>query len=211
MLLELTLCCDVCQLFGLTTDDSKTYVWSLGYDVACQETLSQLGFACLQDASELGGAMTFGYAVRDRVLRYRGQSLGEKWMRLRRSLAPQLQKLAILPKVFWPMALRDCIISDSYVRDPRKQPVKAIRLNGAGANPTLRLTLSDDMNNDPGYFQLVTCLRTFKRILTTSPDLLPFWKLRMNGYDGRLFSGPLSKMLQCLTAIIYYLGTAAGA
>ena len=46
----------ICSLFGLSTDDDKTYVWAL--HKASRDCLGQLGFPCLSDASELGGAMT---------------------------------------------------------------------------------------------------------------------------------------------------------
>eukprot|EP00435_Cladocopium_sp_Y103_P073834 s627_g45.t1 len=44
----------VCLLFGLATDDDKTYVWAL--TPLSRTQMSQLGFPCYSDASELGGA-----------------------------------------------------------------------------------------------------------------------------------------------------------
>ena len=192
----------ICALFGLTTDDSKTYVWGLTLRV--RKLLCQLGFPCLQDASELGGAMTYGLAVRNRALRQRGANLSIKWDKLKRSFAPQLQKYAILPKVFWPKALHgavNCLVSDGYAHTLRKQAVKALKANGAGSNPYLRLSLSDDVCNDPGYYQLEQCVLTFKRILLKSPDMLPLWQIRMRGYQGTYLPGPFSRLLQCLGVI----------
>ena len=192
----------ICNLFGLSTDDSKTYVW--GTTPRARKLLSQLGFACLLDASELGGSMTFGAAIRNRELRKRGAGLTHKWERLKRSMAPLPQKLTILPKVFWPKALygsMNCLISDQYVHGLRTQATKALKLNGAGANSLLRLSLSDDMNNDPGFFQLHLCLQTFQRMLRKSDDLVHLWKVRMECFDGGLKPGPFSRLLQCLQTI----------
>lgn len=192
----------LCALFGLSTDDTKTYVW--GTTSSSRRLLAQLGFPCLQDASELGGAMTYGAAIRNRALKQRGQSLGDKWNRLRRSAAPQLQKYTILPKVFWPKALHgsvNCLVADGYAQDLRRQAVKSIRANGAGSNPLLRLSLSDDMANDPGFYQLQLCLRTFQRMLRKSSDLLILWRIRMTGFTGKLLPGPFSRLIQCLSLV----------
>ena len=192
----------LCALFGLSTDDSKTYVW--GLSKMARSLLVQLDFPVLQDASELGGSMTYGAAIRNRSLKQRGLQLGDKWQKLRRSFAPQLQKFAVLPKVFWPKAFHgsvNCLIADGYANDLRKQAVKAIRANGAGSNPMLRLSLSDDIANDPGYYQLHLCLSTFQRLLRKSPDLLVLWRIRMTGFDGKLLPGPFSRLMQCLSQI----------
>lgn len=93
----------ICGLFGLDTDADKTYVWAL--NKLSRQQLSQLGFPCFTDASELGCAMTYGLSSRTRILRQRGHKLQPRWQKLRRSMAPSLQKLSMLPKVFWPQAL----------------------------------------------------------------------------------------------------------
>ena len=192
----------ICQLFGLSTDDSKTYVWAT--TPTARKVISQLGFACLLDASELGGTMTFGAALRNRELRKRGAGLSTKWERLKKSMAPLPQKFTILPKVFWPKALygsMNCLISDQYVHSLRTQATKALRLNGAGSNSLLRLSLSDDMQNDPGLYQLHLCLLTLQRMLRKSDDLVHLWTARMSCYDGSFKPGPFSRLLQCLQVI----------
>ena len=63
----------------------------------------------------------------------------------------------MLSKIFWPQALRgsaSCLIADSYAQELRREAVKALKLNGAGSNPLLRLSLADDMKTDPGFFQI---------------------------------------------------------
>eukprot|EP00438_Fugacium_kawagutii_P027180 Skav234839 [mRNA] locus=scaffold1428:194544:196872:- [translate_table: standard] len=145
----------LCAFFGLTTDDSKTYVGGLVPQT--RRSLSLLGFPCLQDSLELGGSMTLGRAVRNRTLKQRGQGLAARWQCLKRSMAPTTQKLTILLKFFWPAALdgaMNCLVADTYVHDLRKMAAKTLRLNGAGSNSLLRLSLSDDMCNDPGFYQL---------------------------------------------------------
>ena len=114
------------------------------------------------------------------------------------------QKLTILPKVFWPKALyssMNCLISDQYVHSLRTQATKALRLNGAGSNSLLRLSLSDDMQNDPGFYQLHLCLQTLQRMLRKSDDLMHLWTARMSCYDGSFKPGPFSRLLQCLQVI----------
>ena len=65
----------ICALFDLSTDDDKTYVWALTAAAAARGSLSLLRFPCLSDSSEVGGAMTFGSARRNRELKLRGAAL----------------------------------------------------------------------------------------------------------------------------------------
>ena len=60
----------IVALFGLSTDDDKTFVWGLGKST--RDALRILGFPCVQDANEVGGSMTYGAAVRNRLLKARG-------------------------------------------------------------------------------------------------------------------------------------------
>ena len=112
---------EICRLFGLDTDADKTYVWALTR--ISRDLISQLNFPCLTDASELGGAMTFGRSRRTRLLRQRGQLLQPKWLKLRRSLAPGPQKLSVVSKVFWPKAFHgssNVVVADNYAAELRK-------------------------------------------------------------------------------------------
>jgi len=192
----------ICGLFGLDTDEDKTYVWGLTRQ--SRQQLSIMGFPCMTDATELGGAMTFGLARRTRLLKQRGQQLHSRWQKLRRSMAPGPQKLSMLPKVFWPQAFYGsaiCLIANGYANDLRKAAVKALTMNGAGSNPLLRLSLSDDMQADPGYYQLRLCLTTIRRMLMKSPDLLPMWRTWKDNFTGHLKPGPFPRLQQCLEII----------
>eukprot|EP00438_Fugacium_kawagutii_P015810 Skav206886 [mRNA] locus=scaffold3287:72863:77896:+ [translate_table: standard] len=196
------------ELFGLSTDDSKTFVW--GTSSRARQLLKQLGFPCLQDTNELGGAMTYGSSIRNRTLKARGASLQLRWDKLKRSFAPLLQKYSVLPLSFWPKALHgstNCLISDAYALELRRQAVKSLKVNGAGSNPLLRLTLSGKMINDPGFYQLRLCLSTMQRLLRKVPDLEVLWRIRMEGYDGRLLPGPFSRFLQCISVVGWHPGT----
>ena len=189
----------IMQLFGLSTDDDKTFVW--GLDRQTRDGLATLGFPCVQDASELGGSMTYGAAVRNRLLKDRGRRLQTKWDRLRRSQAPLPQKISVLSKVFWPAAMHGisaCLVADTYALELRRAAVKALRLSGAGSNPILRLSLQQDMMADPGFYQIQTSFLQFRRMLAKCPDLLFMWKIWHRHYDGKLHPGPFSQLQHCL-------------
>ena len=92
-------------------------------------------------------------------------------------------------------------MADGYALELRRQAVKAFKAIGAGSNPLLKLSLSDDIANDLGFYQRQLCLRTFQRMLRKSPDLLVMWRIRMNGFDGKLLPGPFSRMLPLLAGV----------
>eukprot|EP00435_Cladocopium_sp_Y103_P002738 s2367_g1.t1 len=192
----------ICQLFGLFPDEDKTFVW--GLTRASRAVLLQLCFECITDANEPGGAMTYGKARRNRTLRARGMQLHTRWEKLKKSRAPQLQKFSVLPKVFLPQALHgstNCLISDNYALELRRLAVKAVHVSGAGSNPLLGLSLSSDMANDPGYYQLQLCIVTFRRIMRKSPDFLHMWQQWFHCFDGRHFPGPFSRLLHCFSGV----------
>ena len=137
--------------------------------------------------------MTFGESRRTRLLRQRGTNLQPRWKKLKRSQAPTPQKLSVLSKVFWPQAFHgaaNVLVADSYAGELRKEAATALKLNGAGVNPLLRLSLVPDMTTDPGFYQLHSCLATFRRMLHKCPDLLPMWKTWMHNFTGLLLPGP---------------------
>ena len=190
------------ELFGLSLDDEKTYVW--GLTTVLRKTLAQLGFPCMYDASELGASLSYGAKIRNRHLKARGTGMDEKWQKLRRSAAPTLQKFAMLPKVFWPKALHGspaCVIADAYLLALRRAATKALRVNGAGANPMLRLSFSDEMQNDPGFYQIMYTFATLRRIARKSTDLVPMWQVWYKCYEGRQLPGPFTKIQQCLSQL----------
>lgn len=189
-------------LCGLSMDEEKTYVW--GLTAPLRKGISQLGFPCLQDASELGASMTFGAKIRNRIMKAKGTGMEDKWNKLRRSMAPFLQKLNMLPKVFWPRALHGspaCVFSDQYLLSLRRAATKALNISGAGSNPTLRLSLSGEMKNDPGFYQLSHCVATLRRLMRKSTDLLQMWKTWQEQYHGKTWPGPFTKITLCLNQI----------
>ena len=152
-------------LLRLSLHDEKTFVWEL--TTSLRKTLAQLGFPCVFDANELGASMTYGVKIRNRLFKGRGLGMEDKWQRLQRSMAPFSQKITMLPKVCWPKALHGspaCVFSDGHLLKLRRMVTKALQVGGAGSNPLLCLNLSDDLMNDPGFYQLEHCVSTLRRL-----------------------------------------------
>lgn len=82
------------SIWGLSIDAKKTFHWST--DPMERARLQAQGKACLTDVKELGGAMTFCRAIRNRELKHRATALHSKWEILHRSRAPLLHKLPCL-------------------------------------------------------------------------------------------------------------------
>ena len=123
-------------------------------------------------------------------------------------MAPGPQKLASLSTVFWPQASHGsstCLIADNYANALRKEAVKALKLNGSGSNPLLRLSLSDTMQADPGFYQIQLCLATFRRLLRKNVDLLHMWHAWHQQLDGRFLPGPFSRLAHCLFTLGWHV------
>ena len=182
-------------LWGLELDDDKTFGWST--HTGARQLIKQAGFRCLLDARELGGSMAFCRAVRNKQLKDRGDNLHPKWQRLSRSRAPLTQKLKALPIVFWTAALHGsaaCVIADGYIQQLRVLAIQSLGLRCAGANAILRLTLLDDMDQDPGYYHIRLTLHTMRRMLHKCSELIQLWKLCWHRATGHVQPGPFTKV-----------------
>lgn len=195
-------------MWGLSLDLDKTYVWGTTTEIRRQ--LACLGLRLVSDFSELGGALSFTAAHRVRFFLQRGESLQEKWQQLRRSRAPLHQKLRSLPGVFWARALHGAlstVFADAHLQKLRTQATKHLGLQLTGSNPMLRLSLSQPPTADPGFYQLKTAILDFRRLCHKSPDLVHYWRIYMDRFDGALRDGPFSKMLSLLNGIAWKILT----
>eukprot|EP00438_Fugacium_kawagutii_P000488 Skav216948 [mRNA] locus=scaffold3396:197642:204095:+ [translate_table: standard] len=190
------------EMWNLQTDSAKTFGWAT--TVPLRQQMKAFPFQTVSAATELGGVLSFTRHSYTGKQKSRLEALAPKWLKLRRSQAPLSQKLAALPLVFWSAGLHgiagSCLGQGQYDQ-LRTQAVRALRLNGAGSNPLLRLSLSTTPRADPGYWSLCTTVITFKRLLRKEPSLLNSWGHFMTEFDGKLFSGPCSQLLQAVNQI----------
>lgn len=194
--------CSFLDFWGLIIDVDKSYMWSTQSTARAQ--LAPLGLRLVEDVSELGGSLTFGASARVRLFLARGAKLEKKWVRLRISKAPLVQKLMCLPSVFWASALHGalgCVFADSHIHQLRKKAVAALGLRVGGGNPLLRLSLAQPPTADPGFYHLRHCIFDFRRICCKTPDLLTMWRHYMTCYHGRKMPGPFFKLVELFSQI----------
>ena len=190
------------DMWRLEADPAKTYVWAL--NPSHRASLASLGLQVLQHARELGGTLSFGRSLRNNALVQRCKDLTPLFQRLRRSPCSLRVKLAALPSKFWRKALHGisgCPLGDGHLATLRAQTTKALQCHPAGTSSMLRLSLSDPVDADPGYFQLWSTLSDLRRIASKEPQVLPMWAGFMLGFSGTVYQGPFSKLLQVLSQI----------
>ena len=197
-----------CDSLSLELDPQKTYVWSAG--TAGKRDLAALGIPVLDSTRELGGTLAFGSRVRNAAVAARCRSLDPLWSRLRRLPAPITYKTSVLPSKFWASALHGIAgvpIGDGLLSSLRTAAVRALHANSAGTSPMLRLSLSGVFEADPGFWQAWVCIRDLRRMLRKLPGLLGRWRTFQAHFDGRLFQGPFSKLLQVFGHLGWHLLT----
>ena len=186
------------ELWSLDLDSAKTYFWSTS--PADRGALRSLGKSvCLQQA-DLGGAMTYCRRTGLGAQQARLDSLRPLWSRLRRSAAPLQIKFQLLRQGFWSKAFHAIgitLLPFRHIDHLRTQAVRALGFGLAGANPAIRLSLlCDDMQTDPGFFQVVRVLADFRRFARKTDDILRLWQDFVHHFDGKLLSGPFSKLYE---------------
>ena len=158
----------------------------------------------VQTCGELGGVLSFTAAHRVHVFVQKGDTLHDKWLQLRRSKAPLAHKLRSLPMVFWAKALHGTLSStaaERHVHKLRTQAVRNLGLQLAGSNPKLRLSLASPHTADPGFYQLKTAIMDFRRLCLKSPDIMQYWRIFMDRFNGVPRDGPFSKLLMLMNSI----------
>ncbi len=191
------------ELWTLELDGSKTYFWSTS--TSDRGALRSLGkTVCLQHA-DLGGAMTYSRRTGMGSQRARLDSLLPMWSRLKRSFAPLPIKCLLLRQAFWSKAFHAIGITlfpFQQIGALRTQAVSALGFGHAGANPGLRLALlCGNMQTDPGFFQAIRVLDDFRRFALKNPRVVDLWKRFFASFEGRLWSGPFSKLFEIFEQI----------
>ena len=186
------------ELWFLDLDGPKTYFWSTSS--SDRQALRGLGkTVCLQHA-DLGGAMTYCRRTSIGSQQSRLDSLQPLWSRLRRSAAPLSVKFLLLRQAFWSKAFHAIgitLLPFRLVGSLRTQAVRALGFGRAGAQPSLRLALlCDNMQTDPGFYQVIRVLDDFRRFASKSSDIVQLWGRFVSHFDGKLQSGPFSKLFE---------------
>ena len=190
------------ELLDLELDDAKTFVWAV--QPASRRAVKALGVRVAQTARELGGVVTFGTAPRNAELVARLRALAPIWGALYRSRCPKGLKFDVLHLKLWPKALHGiagCLLGEHHLQSLRAQATKAIGVNHAGANPALRLSLCRRMECDPGFYQLWVAIRDLRRLSRKQPNLVTLWSAFMANFDGQVYPGPFSKLLEVFSPL----------
>ena len=131
------------------------------------------------------------------------------WAKLKRSAAPLTLKYHVLRQAFWSKAFHAIGISlmpFRHISTLRTQAVKALGFGLAGAHPGLRLSLlTDSLQSDPAYFQVHRTVFDFRRFAKKCPDMHSLWRNFMDTFDGKLLSGPFSKLLEIFHLLAWYV------
>ena len=153
-----------CEALDLQLDEEKTFFWAT--DPQQRPPLVELGHHVVTDARELGGTLSYHSRVHNHEMVARIQSLGPLWQALKRSRAPVVSKLAVLPVKFWAKALHGVAgvpLGESHLQSLR-----------AAATAAIGMALAPDLAADPGFYQLWVCVRDLRRMPSSFPtSLLP--------------------------------------
>ena len=183
------------SLWGMSIDKAKSYCWTT--QPKFRSLLKILGLTREDAMTELGGVLSFSTRQYTGLPIRRLAKLESLWTRLKVSRAPLAQKLLCLQTKFWASALYGAHaagLGEQHVDKLRAQAMKALKLQKAGVNGRVRLSLSRFPTADPGFWRLRQAFLNFRRIARKEPQFLGLWKLFAHRFNGKLFSGPFSQL-----------------
>lgn len=184
------------RLWNLSVYVCKSYCWALSKTL--RDQLGIFPMDLVHCSRELGGVLSFTRRQHTGLQHSRFNALGPRWDLLRFSRAPLVQKLISLATVFWTSALRGVHgsgVGSTCLHRLRTTTMKVLRLNKAGVNGLLRLSLSIQPEADPGYWLLDVTLSSFRRLAKKEPRMMTGLRLFVANFDGKLLSGPFSNLL----------------
>ena len=189
-------------LWHMEIDLEKSYCW--GIDSASRQALAAFPMKRAQRNNELGGSLSFGNRPRVVDITARMARLVGKWPILARSTASLYQKLVALVVSFWPEGLHGslaCRFAFSHLDGLRRRAAVALGWKLAGSSPSMRFLLCPVPHADPLLWHHRTVLQSFRRLCLTSEDFVAQWRLFWDNYDGTLYTGPYSKVVELLSHI----------
>ena len=174
-----------CDMLDLELDLGKTSVWSTSS--TGRQVLQSQDLPVVAQARELGGILSYSQANRNAcwfsdVVHWRHSATAFTG-----------------PRQPPPSSLPFC--AANFGPKPCMAFAGACCVSSGGSNPLLRLSTAPNMEVDPGFYELWHSVQTLRRILNKQPQLLLQWRTFMDGYDGSLYHGPFSKLLQLLSRV----------
>ena len=156
---------DFATMLDLHLDQDKSFFWAT--QAEHRQSLRQQGCAVKLYVRNLGGHVTFCRVPTNFTITCRIKDLEAFWGLLRRSPAPVQQKLLALVVVAWPRALHGIAgapLSQAHLQSLRTKALQCIGQQKKGASPILTLSCIHSCRSDPGYYAVITTLRTFRKL-----------------------------------------------
>ena len=185
------------DMWKLDLDVDKSFTWAI--TAKQRQEVAGLGWKTETGAKDLGAQMAYGSRKSVQVQKTRIASLEPLWPRLKRCLAPMWQKVQLIYVAFWPKAfygISVCTLGWGHIKTLRTTVMKTMGWAKAGSNAGLRLAILNDPRVDPGFYQALQVLSTFRRLGGKQPGLLDQWTLYMEHYTGQTYQGPFAKLLE---------------
>ncbi|OLP98940.1 Retrovirus-related Pol polyprotein from type-1 retrotransposable element R2 [Symbiodinium microadriaticum] len=185
------------DLWDLDLDPGKSFSWAL--DSSTRKELRSLGHRVSYSSKDLGGQMSYGALTRIDALTDRFRSLSCLWNRLKVLPAPTRRKLHIIKMSAWPKALYGCenvAFAQTHIDQLRTKAMEAMRWNRPGASPLVRFSLLCDPIHDPGFYQVWSVLRAFRRHVMLDITVPRWWIIFRASWNGCSGQGPMRKLRQ---------------
>ncbi|CAE7244768.1 unnamed protein product [Symbiodinium sp. CCMP2592] len=151
---------DFARAWDLEVDSGKTVFWST--EAADRKVLRSNRCSVALDFRDLGGHLQVSRRHTNYTQTARCKDLVPKWLRLKCSLAPYVQKVRALQVAAWPMALHAVSIvtlSAASFRSLRNGAMIGLGAKAPGASSRLHLSLVEFPLADPEYYALRSSFR----------------------------------------------------
>ena len=152
------------DFLGVPTDPKKTYSWSL--DTQSRKELRDANQEVKRNHPDLGAHLQYSGQQTNGSVKKKCADLQAVWAKLAQSPAPLAHKMKVLTAVAWPRAFHSAStvhLAEPQIQELRAGAMKGLRLDKAGANAIMQLSLSQNTLQDPGYYLLWDSLVQFRR------------------------------------------------
>ena len=161
--------------------------------------MTQTGFHSKTGAKDLGAQFQYGLKREASIRNDRLQSVQHLWSLLARSGAPLHSKIRGIITAVWPKAMHassGVFMPEAVFGSLRSGAMRGLRLNKAGSSPLIRLGMLHQPMLDPAGYHWRHVLLDARQMIAKMDGVHETWSCFLKNFDGRVFSGPLSTLIQ---------------
>eukprot|EP00435_Cladocopium_sp_Y103_P055110 s1486_g18.t1 len=193
-------------MFCLSLDTKKSSCWAV--KPQDRAILTALGLEVVTAGADLGASMIYGASHRNQVLQQRILAVQPYWAKLRQLRVSPWHKLLLIKMALLPRALHMShltFLGKQWFVTLRTHIMRALRVNRAGANLLVRISLVYGLDFDPSFFDAWNAFKALTFYVQRTPFVSDQWNSFCASPSTKRTYGPFDRFMRLLEQLSWTL------